>query len=96
MIDYHVKTCICALDRWIPVRISNKVIRSLRLPKGNSPGKAQLDQDLGRDHFRDQDRWRDGHKAGVGRLTPMLLPQIQLIYHEVFSSFKNVSALLFR
>lgn len=38
----------------------------------------------------------EGHKAGVGRLTPMLLPQLQLIYDEAFSSFKNVSALLFR
>lgn len=38
----------------------------------------------------------EGHKAGVDRLTSMPLSQLQLIYQEAFSSFKNVSALLFR
>lgn len=34
---------------------------------------------------------------GVGHtLTTMPLPQLQLMYHEAFSNFKNVSALLFR
>lgn len=38
----------------------------------------------------------EGHKAGVGGLTTMPLPQLQLIYHEAFPNFKNVSGLLLR
>lgn len=75
------------------VRISVQRNHKPQAPRGEQPGNGPAEPESGMGTLQ-----RPAQMEGLkGRtLTPTPLPQLQLVYREAFSNFKNVSGPLFR